>query len=274
MAITTVDQLVNALQSPTALLKLSRTTVAGQLHGLWTASGNPQAGSTTGALAAAIPISTDTGAIRFTNPSGGRSTYLGGMDAVGTVAGTLMVFDRMLVYGFDGTSSAGQTMSSTATKGGSTVSAAVDRPSGGYGDMYVEMVANGSSARTITVAYTNQAGTGSRSATASVPSTAKAGDLFPVAPLSTSGSVTDVGARSVQTITASGSLGGGTNPTHLVILRKLLSLPIQTANVGALLNYAATRLPQIYDSSALMLAIMPTTTSSGDVHATASLAQG
>lgn len=131
-------------------------TIAGRWHSLWTYDGQPGGGSAPGAVAA--PTNATTGALPFTSPGGGRESWLTQVWSSGLVAGTLLLYDRLLhISGLSGTTTTAQTVGGTLT-----------RNTGGAGNIaFVEVYTIiGTTATTITMNYTNQAGTSGRTSTA------------------------------------------------------------------------------------------------------------
>lgn len=130
--------------------------IAGRWASLWTYDGHPAGGSAPGAVAA--PTNSTTGALPFTSPGGGRESWLTQTWATGLVAGTLVLYDRLLhISGLSGTTTTAQTVGGTLT-----------RSTGGLGNIaWIEVYTIiGTTGTTVTMEYTNQAGTSSRVSTA------------------------------------------------------------------------------------------------------------
>lgn len=130
--------------------------IAGRWASLWTYDGHPAGGSAPGAVAA--PTNATTGALPFTSPGGGRESHLTQVWATGLVAGTLLLYDRLLhISGLSGTTTTAQTVGGTLT-----------RHTGGAGNFaFIEVYTIiGTTGTTVTMEYTNQAGTTSRVSTA------------------------------------------------------------------------------------------------------------
>jgi hypothetical protein len=162
----------------------------------WKLEGFPGSGATP--TTAAVPTNSTAGAIPFTNPGGGREKWLVqaafGCDFTQTPA--ILVYDRLLHWGGgDGTDTLSQTVGGSLT-----------RNTGGVGNqIWVEIYSDvGATTRTITATYTNQAGTGSRSATADIGGTRfnEAGTAIPMSLQSG-----DTGVQSVQSVILSASTG-------------------------------------------------------------------
>jgi hypothetical protein len=130
--------------------------VVGRPASLWRYDGNPAGGAIPGA--AAVPTRATQGALPFTNPGGGRQKWMMQAWCSGLVAGTLVLYDRLLHNGgLVGNVATAQTVGGTLT-----------RNTGGVGNRaWVEIyTAIGGTATTVTMSYTNQAGTSGRTSTA------------------------------------------------------------------------------------------------------------
>jgi len=141
--------------------------IAGRGCSLWTYDGMPASGAVP--TSGAIPDRTTTGAISFTAPGGSRDKHLIGASVAPLVAGIYMLYDRLFhIGGLSGTSTADQTIQ------GSPASPALTRNTGGAGNIafYEIYTVIGTSATPLTMTYTNQAGTGSRTSTFFIGGTA------------------------------------------------------------------------------------------------------
>ena len=140
--------------------------VSGRGCSLWTYDGMPAGGAvpTTGA----IPDRTLQGAIPFTPATGGRDKHLIGASITPLTAGVYLLYDRLFHEGgLSGTSTAAQTIQ------GSTPTPALTRNTGGAGNIafYEIYTIIGTASTTLTMTYTNQAGTGSRTSTINIGAT-------------------------------------------------------------------------------------------------------
>lgn len=118
MALGGADGLIAAegANAPFPLFKASFTTqAAGSLTSLWTATGNPGAGGTPASGAGVVPTNATAGALPFTNPASGITSYLTGFSPVAATAGSFCLVDRCCTTaGLSGTSTSAQTVNSTA----------------------------------------------------------------------------------------------------------------------------------------------------------------
>lgn len=130
--------------------------IAGRPASLWRYDGQPSAGAAPTTVAA--PDNTTDGALKQASPGGGRQQWLTQFWATGLVAGTVLLYDRLLhIGGLNGTTTTAQTVGGTLT-----------RNTGGVGNLiWVEIYTIiGTTGTTVTATYTNQAGTGSRTTAA------------------------------------------------------------------------------------------------------------
>lgn len=131
-------------------------TIAGRWASLWTYDGQPGGGTAPGAVAA--PTNATAGALPFTSPGGGRESHVTQAWGTGLVGGTILLYDRLLhISGLSGTVATAQTVGGTLT-----------RNTGGAGNFAFAEIYTiiGTTGVTITMSYTNQAGTSGRTSTA------------------------------------------------------------------------------------------------------------
>ena len=140
--------------------------IIGRPASLWTYDGMPAGGAVP--TVGAIPDRTTTGALPFVAATGGRDLHLIGASITPVTAGVYLLYDRLYhIGGLSGTSTADQTVQ------GSPASPALTRNTGGQGNIawYEIYTVIGTSGTTLTMTYTNQAGTGSRTATINIGAT-------------------------------------------------------------------------------------------------------
>lgn len=258
MAITTLDGALAGMQWPRYFAKnVTGTMVAGRPWSLWALGGNPGAGSFDTTLAGVALTSHVNGQIPFTNPVSGN-TYLARLQAGATIAGTLLLCDRLWHNGgFTITSNTAQTVNSATWPA---------RDSLGLTDgngvlLGLEISgAAGAAAPTITVSYTNQAGTGSRTGTNSfaTANSPAAGSFFPIGL-----QAGDTGVRSVQSLTLSVSWVSGT--MNLVAYRVLAALELTGAFVPNAIDALTSGFPRLYDGSVPFFIFIPSTTTTSNI---------
>lgn len=137
--------------------------IAGRGCSLWTYDGMPAGGAVP--TSAAIPDRTTTGAISFTAPGGGRDKHLIGASITPLVGGVYLLYDRLLhIGGLNASLTTAQTIQ------GSPASPALTRNTGGEGNIafYEVYTVIGTTGTTLTMTYTNQGGTGSRTSTINI----------------------------------------------------------------------------------------------------------
>jgi hypothetical protein len=140
--------------------------ISGRGCSLWTYDGMPASGIVP--TIGVIPDKTTIGAIPFTAAGGGRDKHLIGASITPNASGVFLLYDRLFhIGGLSGTSTAAQTVQ------GSTPSPALTRNTGGAGNIafYEIYTIIGTTGTTLTMTYTNQAGTGSRTSTINIGNT-------------------------------------------------------------------------------------------------------
>lgn len=231
---------------------------AGRWYDFSNLAGTPVANAYTGtALAAQIPTeSTGFGLYHGGNVSTDTKhiVNISAYSAVATaVPGVLMLVDMVLYYpGINMNSNALQTLDNTNTLTRYTDGA-------GIRAFLVVRSTTGATAHNISMTYTNQAGTGSRTLPVTVAGTpsalvghithsgTSANNYGPFLPLASG----DTGIRSVQSIQLSAASLAGT--AALVLCRPLATIPITTASVAAerdLMNQLPS-LPRVQDGACL-----------------------
>ncbi len=236
--------------------KQSATTDgAGVAHSLWKIEGNPRAGATPATGVGAVPTSATTGAMPHTNAAGGNNARL--MRFVG-VAGQICqvrLYDRLWANsGLSGSSTGSQPVNSAAL----TRPDALGNGAELWGEVYTAL--GSGTSYTISVDYTNPAGTTGRTATfdpAAYASPNTVGAMFPFRL-----QAGDQGIKSVQSAQLSAS-SGATGDWGLVILRPIAVLTLDTASTGRELDCFRTALAEILDDACLALQVVPSTTSTG-----------
>lgn len=271
MAITTVDGLIAGFK-PTRLFfkSITPTLVVGRPQSLWGLGGIPGAGSFDTTLNGVTLSSTSAlvnGQLPFYDPAGGSNTYLARFTADATVAGRILLCDRLWHNG-------GYTITSTGVQSSTTPTWPArdnDGTTNGSGVLLgLEISAlAGAAAPTITVTYTNSAGTGSRTAgfafaTANSPT---AGAFFPIAL-----QAGDVGVKSMESIQLNTSWLSGT--MNMVAYRVLAAVDSPNAYVAGALDVLAGGMSRMYDGTVPFLIFIPTATNASYVAGTLAMAQG
>ena len=267
MAITTLDGAIAGMQWPRYFAKaVTGTMVAGRPQSLWGVGGNPGVGAFDATLNGVTLSASVNGQLNFTNPVSGN-TYLARLQASATIAGTLLLCDRLWHNG-------GYTITSITAQSSTTPTwPARDANGATNGDgvlLGLEIsAAAGAAAPTITVSYTNQAGTAGQTgvnsfATAASPT---AGAFYPIGL-----AAGDIGVRSVQSLTLNASWVSGT--MNLVAYRPIAALEITSANTPNAIDAITAGFPRLFNGSVPFLIFIPSTTTSSNISGQAIWTQG
>lgn len=255
---------------PTTLFKNGTTMeAAGIQHSLFYAPGNPGAAAAPSPGINGAALTTYAGQIPFTNPGGGDITKLAQLELfAASAAGTLLIRDRLWHNsGITVTTTTAQAITSGAMpardRNGST---------NGEGLMACLEVStattNAGAVTTITLDYTNSAGTAGRTGTiSSFPATAVAGTT-----VSFNLQAGDTGIRSIQGITLGTTLGAGA--VHLVVYRELAGVGVAVANNPNNKDAIALGAPRCYDNTVPYPVWCAAGTAALTLHAQLTFAQG
>jgi hypothetical protein len=261
MAITTLDGAIAGMQWPRYFAKaVTPTMVAGRPQSLWGLGGNPGAGSFDTTLNGVTLSGSTTqvnGQVPYTDPASGNS-YLARLQAAATISGTLLLCDRLWHNG-------GYTITTTTAQA-STTPTWPSRDANGVtnGDgvlLGCEISATaGAATPTLTVSYTNQAGTAGRTATNSfgTGSAPTAGAFFPIGL-----QAGDTGVRSMQSVTVSVSWLSGT--MNMVAYRVLGALELTGAYVPNAIDAITAGFPRIYNGTVPFFIFIPSTTTASNI---------
>lgn len=267
MAIATLDAAVAGARPPVMFAKnVSGTLVAGRPHSFWTIGGNPGAGAAAANTAGGVvPTQATAGALSRGNPSGAEAHLLDLLGVSSAQPGTLLLCDRLLhIQGnsggtaIDETLTTSQTINSTTLPSRCPTSATDDTPATtGHGIFIgVEVVtATGAGTPTLTLGYTNSAGTAGRTATNTDPTVASsiAGTFYRIGL-----QAGDVGVRSIQTYQQSATWTSG--QLNLVLYRVIKAIPVPAAGIPTQVDWLSGGGPRIYDDSCLFFIFVPNTT--------------
>lgn len=217
---------LNSPNERVSIVKNSVTAVAGRIDSLWTAGPFAGVAPTT----AAVPTRATAGAIGQQNPSG-LTRYLARVKVSNAgPRGTLILIDRLSHQG--GLSGIVTTAQTT-----NLPTAALTRNTSGV-DVKVALYAYsaiGTTATTVSMNYTNQAGTSGRvSPLRAIGTTTFGGaaDRFLEMPLAAG----DYGVRSVESVTITATTGTAGN-LGVVLYRQLLALPLMGPFPGSEVDY-------------------------------------
>ena len=267
MAITTVDGALAGFRPAEKILKaVTGTLVAGRPHSLFYLAGIPGAavaptpglsGAALTAYSGQIPV-----------PSASNNTHVARFRGASSAqGGVLELYDRLWHNsGFTITINTAQTVNSV------TFPARDDDGSTNGSGVYLGVevsAATGAGVPTITVSYTNSAGTAGRTATNTVATVASsiAGTFYPIGL-----QAGDTGVRSVQSLTLSATWTSGT--IHLVAYRLISELCFPAAGIPDVTDAVTGALPRLYDNSVPFLVFTPQTTTTTQISSSLSFTQG
>ncbi|MEY8688449.1 MAG: hypothetical protein AB9M53_01035 [Leptothrix sp. (in: b-proteobacteria)] len=263
-----LDQIIAALTTnakgeDSHFNKPSITTVAGGKYTMSYNAGLPAALTFGAALTATQMTNAVAGAQQFTNATAPATKHMLTAGAGSTVAaGTVLIYDLLARYPINGTVTAG-TFTSTALptrdKNGSTAGAGVMA-------MVVNANATATTATTLTLSYTNSAGTAGRTTGAqAIAASAQHRVLTDTQGFFVPLQAGDAGIQTIQSYT----LGATATSTQIEIqlVRPLLYIPVLFAGGYTERNLVTelAKIPRLYDGTALQMALLAGTTSSGNL---------
>lgn len=256
MALASFDDVIAGSLAPQYLRKaLTGTLTTGREYTPIYANGIPGAAVANSAGMSGAAVTSYAGLIPFINPGGADLSYLARITGYNSVqTGQWLLMDRLWHN-----SGIGITLNTSQTINSVTLPA---RDNNGATDgvgviAALEVSANvGAGTPTLTIGYTNSAGTAGRTATSVLVTTASpaAGTMYFFAL-----QAGDVGIRSIQTYQQSATWTSGT--VHLVLLRPLASIDVGSAGGSA--GPLECGMPRLYDNTCLQPIFLPSTTSSG-----------
>lgn len=279
MTITTGDQLLNALANNASRIVIDKASVANQTAGrlcsLWRATGQPaQAAIPT---TAAVPTKATLGALDFTNQTAPATSYLAWLSLLGAnSAQGVEVHDRVAHLG--GLSGITTSQTVTGLDLATLAPPAARLGAANYSDVqwFLEVYADlGTTAATITVNVTFGDASSANLAALTIGGAgpvARAGNMFALTPLI---GAADQGKfiQRINSLTLSASTGTAGN-FGFTCARQRTGLPILLANKPETYSWPQIGLPEIPNDSCLMLAVVPSTTSSGTVRGQGKIAHG
>jgi len=256
MAITTLDGLIAAARQQIVYQKTASITTAALPNNtgtVWHLAGDPGLGTLAVGNTANGLVPTDaTAGFPLINAFGGSATgYLAMVEASCSVAATLVLYDRLFhcgAYAFNAATTLATIPSYSGRVPGGTDFTGTE--------LWAEQVTAGTLVQNVNVGYTNQAGTaGKVTGAIAAPAAMIVGRMFPL-PLAAG----DSGVSVVNSVTGTVASAGTFN---VVVMRRLATVRIPLANFAVKYGFAETGLPQVFDTSALCLAVQPDSTSTG-----------
>lgn len=279
MAITTRDQLIDALGNNSTRLIIDKAsianTAAGQYHSLWRATGQPGQGAIPGA--AAVCDHTLTGAFSFAQQTAPATSYGGYMNALcSNNAVTVEIHDRLMhMGGLNGTLATAQTVSVDLNANLATANLDARKGDANFSDVqwWLEWYTDtGATAVTATVAVTYNDGTSGNLTGISLAATRRASLM-----ISLNGSIPAAAAgkfiRDVDSVTLSATTGTA-GSFGVTATRPRMTMPLPLANFAQNFDWANLGLPEIFNSSCLFGIQLAGTTSTGTVRGGGKIAHG
>ena len=259
MAITTADGWFAAAKQKLLMAKTAAaTTVAANPFSLWNRAGNPGAGTLAVGNAATGVLFDDTvaGAPLLRAFGGGATGYLAAGRFRNTVAGSLILYDRLWGAG-------AVLMTSLATTNFASQPSYAGRLPGGndYGniDILLELTTTVSAtATTVSVGYTDEAGTAGRTTGASASLSGFATPRCVIMPLQAG----DKGVQKIDSVTVGGTVASA-GAFNVIAARRLAVFDIRVANSMDLQSWDAIGGPQLFETSCLWMVGVPDGTTSG-----------
>lgn len=278
MAITTRDQLINAMCNNSSRIVVDKASisnaVAGQFHSLWRATGQPGQGAIP--AAAALCNNVTTGCLGFTQQTDPATSYLAILEGLcGNSASTLEIHDRLMAMGgMSGIVATAQTASVDLYANLANENIAARIGADDYGDVtwWLEWYSDtGSSVVTATVNVTYNDGSTGNLTAVSLAATRRASFMQPLNSLIPAGTAKFI--RAVNTVTLSATTGtAGSFGVTATRYRAALYKPVANARFTA--DWASLGIPKIPNKSCLILVQVAGTTSTGAVRATGKIIHG
>lgn len=272
MAITTRDQLIDALANNTSRVVIDKAslanTAAGQFFSLWSSAGIPAAGAIPGA--AAIPTNATTGAIQFNQQTLPVTSYIAWLRAaMGNAVSTFEIHDRVAhMAGLSGTVTTAQ----SATIDVLTLGLSADRRGdASYNDLqwwieiHTALGATGVNA-TVNVTY-DDASTGNLAVIA-LGATPRVGRLYPLL-----SAVAGRYIRGVNTVTLSATTGTA-GSFGITCTRPRTGIDSAVANFATTYDWAQLGLPEVPSGSCLFFISLCSTTSTGTLRGQGKIVHG
>ena len=278
MTITTRDKLIDALGNNSSRLVIDKASIsnaaAGQFHSLWRATGQP--GQAAIPAAAAVCNNALTGALNFAQQTSPATTYGTWANAMcSNNATTLEIHDRLMhMGGLSGTSTGSQTVNLdlNANLGSDNISARKGDANFSDVQWWMEWYTDtGSTAVTATVGVTYNDGT-TGTLSVALAATRRASLMIPLngfIPAAAAGKY----IRDIDTVQLSATTGSA-GSFGFTATRPRMTMPLPLANKMETFDWAALGLPEIFNSSCLMILQVASTTTTGTVRGGGKLSHG
>ena len=279
MAITTRDQLIDAMANNSSRIIFDKASIASQTANsfcsMWRATGQPGQG----AIPAAAAVCNDSllGCVGFAQQTAPATSYLTILEGVtSNAAMTLEIHDRLMhMGGLSGTVTTAQTVNLDISANLATDDLDARKGDANYSDVqwWLEWyTATGSSVVTATVAVTYNDGTTGNLTAQSLAATRPASHMIPLNGLIPAAAVGKY-IRKVDSVTLSATTGtAGSFGVTVTRYRAANFQPLANARFTA--DWAALGLPEILNNSCLFAVMLTSTTSTGTLRATGKISHG
>lgn len=259
MAITTADGWFAAAKQALLIQKVTAiTTVAAQPFSAWAMVGQPGAGT--------LALSNTTSGVLFDDtyagaPSvnafgGGATGYLSMAQFRNSVTGAAMLYDRLWGAGAISLTSLGTTTFSSQPSYTGRLPGGAD-----YGNLEILLEITttvSATATTVSVGYTNSAGTTGRSTGASVSLSGITTPQIIRLPLQAG----DQGVQQITSVTVGGTVATA-GAFNVIVARRLATFDVRVANGSDLQGWDVIGSPVVFATSCLWLVVQADSTSSG-----------
>lgn len=278
MTITTRDQLIDALGNNSSRLVIDKASIsnaaAGQFHSLWRATGQP--GQAAIPAAAAVCNNALTGALNFAQQTSPATTYGTWANAMcSNNATTLEIHDRLMhMGGLSGTSTGSQTVNLDLNANLGSDNLDARKGDANFSDVqwWMEWYTDtGGTAVTATVGVTYNDGT-TGTLSVALAATRRASLMIPLngfIPAAAAGKY----IRDIDTVQLSATTGSA-GSFGFTATRPRMTMPLPLANKMETFDWAALGLPEIFNSSCLMILQVASTTTTGTVRGGGKLSHG
>lgn len=277
MAITTRDELINAMANNSSRIVIDKGTLpnaAGAFYSYWRVAGQPGQGAIPGA--AAVCDNTTVGGLNFTQQTAPATSYIGILEAALSSPHTLELHDRLVhMGGLNGTLTTAQTVGIDLNSLLGTGNIGNRIGDANYSDVqwWLEWyTATGGTAVTATVAVTYNDGTTGNLTGLSLASTRPASFMAPLnnlIPAAASGKY----IRGVTSVTLSATTGtAGSFGVTATRYRAGVFCPVANARFTS--DWAQLGLPEIANSSCLFPVMLTSSSIAATIRATGKIVHG
>lgn len=253
MPIATIDDFISSVKQRIPLVKTAaRSSVATGWFSLFDIAGSPGAGVLAGTSTAAgvVPADWTVGCPLINDFVSGAFGHLAAVDFSSSVACRISLYDMLFKAG-------AYTFNANVALG-SKPSFASRVPGGNYNgiELWVEQVVAATGNQAVNVTYINQDGvTGRMTGAVGIGAAPTLGRCWQL-PLAAG----DSGVQAITNVTGTVATAGTFN---VLVMRRLWTGRVRSANDGDTHDFLKTGLPQVFSDSALRILVSPDSTSTG-----------